>query len=395
MNGPPRLLFVTPVLPATTGNGLAMRAGLVLRALARRYAITLAVLPIYAAPTESLEPELAAACERVLELPAGASLPPPDSRRGRAGLRTVGRLLEPLLARQRFWLDGPFEVLHLFRLAVIPFVREWLSPTRAVGLVQLDLDDLELESRARIAALYRANGQEQAARRETLAAEQAAQQERRALQRIDRVYVCSERDRAALQARSARAEVRVLPNGLTPRPDPGQSDPEAPPTLLFVGTLGYYPNEDAALYFCREVLPRLRRLMGRPIRVLLVGPGPGPAVADLTSNPDVIVTGAVDDLSDYYRQAHCAIAPLRAGGGTRIKVLEAFANRRPVVSTTIGSEGIAVRDGEHLLLADTPELFAEACARLLADPAQRAALATRALDLFEAHYSLDAVAARL
>jgi glycosyltransferase involved in cell wall biosynthesis len=115
----------------------------------------------------------------------------------------------------------------------------------------------------------------------------------------------------------------------------------------------------------------------------------------LSSEPEITVADSVADVADWYRQTHVAIVPLRAGGATRIKVLEAFAYRRPVVSTTIGSEAIDARDGVHLLLADTPDQLAAACARLLSDQALRQTLSARAFELFHERYSLDAVAAYL
>ena len=104
------------------------------------------------------------------------------------------------------------------------------------------------------------------------------------------------------------------------------------------------------------------------------------------------VTGTVDDVGPYYERAQVAVVPLRAGGGSRLKILEAFALGRPVVSTTLGAEGLDVVDGEHLLLADTAAAFAEAVIRLLEDPELSARIAGAARALVEERYDWDTVA---
>src|SRR5262249_34836826 len=150
--------------------------------------------------------------------------------------------------------------------------------------------------------------------------------------------------------------VRV-PTRIAARPRGG------PFTLLFVGTLGYYPNEDAAIYFRAEILPRLQVTAGRSVRLLIVGSNPSARLQALARDHQVTVTGTVPDVTRYYAAADAVIVPLRAGGGTRIKVLEAFGHRRPVVSTTVGAQGIEVTPGTHLLIGDTPRAFADQCAR--------------------------------
>ena len=165
--------------------------------------------------------------------------------------------------------------------------------------------------------------------------------------------------------------------------------------LLFAGTLGYAPNGDAAEFFCHEVLPRLRALAGPPARVAIVGSNPGPSVLRLSQIPEVTVAGNVPSMAPYYAAADVAVVPVRAGGGTRIKVLEAFAYRVPVVATAVGVEGLDAEAGLHLLVADGADEFATACARLLRDPALALALAERAHALLAPRYAFPTVAARI
>jgi hypothetical protein len=123
-----------------------------------------------------------------------------------------------------------------------------------------------------------------------------------------------------------------------------------PFTFLFVGTLGYYPNEDAVAYFCAEVLARLRGAAAGQFQVDVIGTGGLPILSRLSGPPEVRVLGPVHAIAPAYAEPNAVIVPVRAGGGTRIKVLEAFAFQRPVVSTSLGVEGIDACPEEHVLI---------------------------------------------
>jgi glycosyltransferase involved in cell wall biosynthesis len=162
--------------------------------------------------------------------------------------------------------------------------------------------------------------------------------------------------------------------------------------LLFIGTLNYPPNEDAVGHFCSDILPLIRRKFLHPVRIRIVGAVPSPGIVLLSRRyPDVEVVANVPDLAPYYAEADVVIVPLRAGSGTRIKILEAFSFGRPVVSTTIGAEGLALKNREQLLIADEPEAFAGACVELLEDPALCARITKSAQTWLLAHHSLDRV----
>jgi glycosyltransferase involved in cell wall biosynthesis len=187
----------------------------------------------------------------------------------------------------------------------------------------------------------------------------------------------------------------VLPNGFrVPALLPKRSEPEIL-TLLFVGFLQYLPNEDGILFFSNEVLPLIRRRLRLPFRLLVVGRKPPKAVLDLDRIPEVTVIGDVPEVEPYYQSATMAIVPIRFGGGTRIKILEAMALGCPVVSTTLGAEGIEVSNGENILLADTATEIADACIRLAEDKMLRANLSQKGWEMINANYSADAVAGRL
>ncbi len=192
--------------------------------------------------------------------------------------------------------------------------------------------------------------------------------------------VCSELD-AARAAVKGFARVEVVPNGYpVPAVPAGRTVVGDHPTVLFAGTLRYPPNADGARWLVERVAPLLgARVPG--LRVRLVGRHE-PSQRSLDDPPQVTLVGPVDDMAAELARADVVAVPLRYGSGTRLKVLEAFAHRVPVVSTTLGAEGLDVTDGVHLLLADDPDAFASAVARVVGDDGLR----RRVVDAAEAHY---------
>jgi glycosyltransferase involved in cell wall biosynthesis len=186
----------------------------------------------------------------------------------------------------------------------------------------------------------------------------------------------------------------VVPNAVDVehhRRQPGHPRPDGD-TLLFFGSLGYAPNLDGILHFLDRIWPAV--LARRPAtRLEIVGPGAPPALLARRS-AQVELIGFVEDLRPRLAGAAAVIAPLRLGGGTRLKILEAMAMGRPVVSTSLGAEGLEVRDGEELLLADEPAEFAGAVVRLLEDPRLGERLGRAARARVEQRYSWRTAAER-
>lgn len=137
---------------------------------------------------------------------------------------------------------------------------------------------------------------------------------------------------------------------------------------MFLGNLNYYPNQDAISFFMEQVLPKFQQQTAHSIRLDVAGSGAWEGIHKYQANQNFRHVGFVPDVIAAYQDADAVVVPLRAGGGTRIKVLEAFSYRRPVVSTTIGIEGLEVEDGTHVLVADTPDDFAKQCLQLLEKP---------------------------
>jgi polysaccharide biosynthesis protein PslH len=210
---------------------------------------------------------------------------------------------------------------------------------------------------------------------------------------VDHVVVCSELD----VRRSGCDNAVVVPNGGVPADPPAVADRRAVrtgrPTMLFVGALDYEPNTLAVEWFVRHVLPVVRA--HRPDSVVRVVGRGAERLAWAAGVPGVELTGPVDDLGAELRAADVSIVPIRVGAGTRLKVVEALANRLPLVTTTVGCEGIDVVDGVSALVADDARLFADACLRLLGDGDLRTSLAAAGWDLFAARYDWSGIRHRV
>jgi len=195
---------------------------------------------------------------------------------------------------------------------------------------------------------------------------------------VDRLIVCHEGDASHLDASGAT----VVPNGY-PEPDAKPSTPPDSTTMLFVGSLSYEPNYLAVRWFVDHVLDRVRAAVP-DASLSVVGAKRDPSQA--FDHPAVVVHGWVPDVTPYYDEASITLAPLHSGGGTRIKVIEAMARRRPMVATSFAVEGLGVESGSDVLIADEPEMFADHCIRLLTDDHFAAAQVNCAHRTFSRHH---------
>jgi glycosyltransferase involved in cell wall biosynthesis len=212
--------------------------------------------------------------------------------------------------------------------------------------------------------------------------------ERKTVSAFDHVVVVSEQERVKLTG-GARS-VLVCPNGR----EPSAVLPDAPgATVAFVAAMGWAPNVDAAVWLTREIWPLVRERVPQA-QLLLVGKDPAPPVRALAA-ADVEVTGTVADVTPYLARSRVVVAPLRAGGGTRLKIMEALDVGRPVVATTVGCEGLGDLVGRGVVTADTVAGLAGAVADLLLDPAGAAALGQIGHDAVKADHSWDAALAPL
>ena len=210
-------------------------------------------------------------------------------------------------------------------------------------------------------------------------------EERAAWRQFDRITLTSERDEELLRRDAPDKPTAVIPNAVdTDFFRPGEG-PVEPGTILFFGAINYYPNTEGLLFFLDEVFPLVKREQPGA-KLVIVGQMSPPAITSRASD-DVIVTGLVDDVRAYLERAAVVIAPLRIGGGTRLKIVEAMSMGKPVVATSIGAEGLDVQPDENILLADTPGDFARQVARVLRDAALGVRLGDAARQIALSRYS--------
>ncbi len=283
-----------------------------------------------------------------------------------------------------------------------------LFMTRSIDLVQLEFPETSLYTLPRpVPAVFDAHNVEhdllqRVAHSSVSSARRAFNLiESRKVRRLeisawDRATVCvatSESDAERMRCLTS-TRVEVVPNGvdLEAFGSAQQAVPQAG-HVVFTGAMRHQPNADGASWYAREVHPLVQRHI--PTATLsIVGADP-PAAVQALSSTSIEVTGEVDDVRPYLGAAQVVAVPLWSGGGTRLKILEAFAAGRPVVSTTIGAEGIDARDGEHLLLADSPQAFAQAIVRLSEDRELADRLAFAGRQLVEERYGWDRVSRKL
>lgn len=187
--------------------------------------------------------------------------------------------------------------------------------------------------------------------------------ERRAMSRADRTFVCSVLDRDHLRRTMRVDGIKVIPNAVEPV-DPAPL-PDAP-TALFLGSLAYPPNRNAAAYLMREIWPRVRREVP-DAKLVIAGRSPEAVPGSDAPPPGIEFVGFVEDLGPLYAGTRVVCAPIFAGGGTRIKIVEAAAHGRPVVATTLGAEGLELENERQILLRDEPRAFAAAVVELMRD----------------------------
>jgi glycosyltransferase involved in cell wall biosynthesis len=381
-------VLVVPLAPQRSGNGLAMRAGMLLEALAGRWPVELVIVPVSGPPsTGTWAGGLARAVTVIAPVEAATARSHLTRQLADATLRTRLAASAPLSARVSAAAPTlAHEALAALRARgqrprAVFVLRSYLVPfgatlARLLGTrrIIVDLDDDD-------EAYARSIGADEEA-------DAVARLARAWLPDADVVCAAAEGEARAIAARYGLQAVVTIPNAVrlpltAPPPPPGEG------RLLFVGNLTYGPNVEAARLLVEQVLPIVRRhhpqasldLVGRHERRL----------ADLCA-PGVRVHGMVEELEPCYSATDIVVAPVLHGGGTRIKVLEAFAHNRPLVATPLAVAGLAVRDGREVMLGESPQQLAHAVAALLADPGLGARLAEHAARALRARYVQTVVA---
>jgi sugar transferase (PEP-CTERM/EpsH1 system associated) len=378
-----KLLAVVPYLPSPTWGGGA-RSFYVLRMLARTYRVSLVALTTENGPEQQLAPlDLRELVEAIQLIPRAQR----RSRRweqifnfiqGRSTLIRDHQAPRLQAVVDSYLADGSYDAVY-FDCALTAGLR---IPEHVTTLVLQHNIEYELLQRS---YLYEHN----------LFRKWYNWREYRLVKpfelaccrRADVVFVASEREQRLLQDLLPRNLIGVVPNGVDlDFFDPAVDGQEMPNRLVFTGSMDYYPNVHAVLFFARACWPYIRRHVPEA-EWLIVGRNPPAAVRRLARLPGVTVTGSVPDIRSYLAEASVVVVPLRIGSGTRLKILEAFAMRKAVISTALGAEGLAVTPGEHLLIEDQPEAFARAVIALLRDEQRRRRLGEAGRRLVEQAYS--------
>lgn len=207
--------------------------------------------------------------------------------------------------------------------------------------------------------------------------------------KADAIVVTSERERLLLKSMLSHSMIEVVPNGVDiDYFQRNGSEQGVDGRIIFTGSMEYYPNVEAVLFFAQKCWPLIRERLPNATWQI-VGKNPVIDVRKLAKLPGVTVTGSVADVRPYFTEAMVAIVPLLVGSGTRLKILEAMAMQKAIVSTSLGYEGLSVVPGKHLIAADQPEAFAQAVIELLNNPGKRQALGIASRVLVEAEYGWE------
>jgi glycosyltransferase involved in cell wall biosynthesis len=395
-------VLVSPVMPNPYGEGRARRAfQWVLELAANSLSVHLVVVGEEAEAAE-ISDEVRECVQGVVArnaVPGGTRaatvlslLWPPAALTLRAGID--GWITPPNGATKaiRAGLEGldirRIVVFRLFMADVGNLVAQSASGNCSV---EVDLDDLESATHASIARLCFRRGRWREMVTRTAGYRQFSFLERRLLPAYRKVYLAAPEDQASLARRTDGLHVDVMPNRIADRPSVRQQLGKIEqPTYLFIGGYGYLPNIDAALWIAERLCPLLRDALKRPFRALIAGRGASPELERrLRAVPEVDYVGQVESVSVLYAQADIALAPLRAGGGTKFKTLEAFQQECPLVASKHAVRGLSARDGIHYLAAGNAKSFAEACRALADDGALRSRIAASAKQLQQEQFALS------
>jgi glycosyltransferase involved in cell wall biosynthesis len=362
-----KLLLIARTCPWPTTDGEKVRVYNIIRQLSSKYQLTLVYRMMFEEERDS-RPHLEDFCETVVEPWA----PPPRSWVRRLGM--VSRAIKdgyPLFVSPHYHMEvmeavrrvtsfvrfDAVQIEHSFLhpyLSAVPYSKDIAKIITVHNIDFIRLKRISKRMPLNLKRLYF-----------MLVAAHMRRSEIACLNRFDYVVVMSPLETRILANYMVKGRIVEVPNGVdveSIRPIP-LGVLERNKTVLFVGSMDYEANKDGVSWFCNAVWPHIRN-KHRDVEFWIVGRNPCARIRSFGSH-GVVVTGTVDDVMPYYRQARVCIAPLRAGGGTRLKILEAMAHGIPVVTTTLGAEGIALRPGKDALVADEERAFTAGVCRLL------------------------------
>ena len=387
-----RILMLTSRLPFPPREGHQLRSWHLLRALAREHTVTLLSFQRSDDALDECAPLQAIVANlETFPIPAEHSKIPLLAAAARSLLgRTpfvVHKYTSAAMRARIAELIGASDILHVDMLPLMAMVPE-RPRTCKVVLNAHNVEHLLLRQRADV---------EDGAAQRWFLRRQVGKLERfeqSACVRANHVLACSADDVKHLSALAPQTPMSVIPNGVDAHANqPAPGAPKSPRQLVFVGQMGWFPNRDGVEWFLADILPRI--VVARSdVEFALIGK-PGSLVVPEALRANVRLLGFVKEVAPHVQDAGIYVVPLRAGSGTRLKILEAMAFGKAIVTTRIGAEGITLRDGVDAVFADTPQEFAAAVLRLLDAPQEIARLGAAARATAEAHYDWAAIAANL
>ena len=388
-----KILMVAPDLPYPLNNGGKIRTHHLLKNLALNNEVTLVAFDRY--PDELGRNEaLESICTKVISVPIDAHQQRSQKRKMQLlslFRRKPYQYFHNFSPRMQQVIDSclsevQYDVVHVV-LAQMGYYRVTKDP-----LFVLDQQNVEYE------ILYRTYAAEKASIRKLYNFaewKKFQHDEANICRRVDLCLTPSLRDSEILKHHAPKTQFSVVPNGVdsTYFQDSGSHVPEEA-SILFTGTIDYYPNTDGLRYFLSTIFPLIKERLPT-MRFYIAGKDPPPEIEKYATDPNVVVTGFVEDIREYFERSQVVVVPLRIGGGTRLKILEAMAMKKPVVATPIGAEGIDVEDGKNILLEEDPQKFADAVIGLINNLPQQKQLGAAGRQLVEQKYDWISVAANL
>ena len=393
-----KLLFLTPQLPYPPKQGTALRNWGLISHLSQRHEVWLLSFD----DTDKVDPLLQTTCQHI------ATFPTPHRTKADR-LRTLltstmpdmgWRLWSPNFAAQlNHWVTTQnFDIIQIEGIELARYALHSPLVTRHSSLVFDDHNCEYLMQQRWFERDIKNPKRWHAAAYSFVQWRRLIQLERSIIRKAQATLCVSLQDRASIQHLDPTTQPHVILNGIDVAAYQTQPITNNPltnqPALVFTGKMDFRPNIDAMLWFAHEVWPKVKQ--AHPdAKLLIVGQKPSARLDELRSDPNIVLTGEVDDIRPHIAQASVYIAPLRIGSGTRFKLLEAMALRKAIVSTTLGCEGFDVTSGREMIIADAPSHFAQAVNTLLSDEAQRQRMGEAAHQFVSATYDWGAIVPKL
>jgi len=392
-----KILFVTPFLPSPPRFGGQRRLDGLMRGLAQNHEVDVLSFNRTDEWEHSSVEATRKYCREVVHFPNLDIMDTREKRKLQARSLVSLHSFEHLLGARRTDFQRALDrMLKSTRYDVVQFEFSWMTGFRfdnrakSAPVFVLDEHNIEYDILKRTA---RSSGTLPRVIYNSLNWRKLAREERDAWRRFDGIALTSRRDELLLHEEMPTVRTSVIPNGVDVTafaPVVGQGEPGM---LLFFGAINYQPNHDGVLFFIDHIFPKIRA-QNPAARFCILGPGARQEVLSRQGN-GVEILGMVDEVAPYIDRASAIVVPLRIGGGTRLKIVEALAKGKAVISTRLGAEGLDVIHDQHLLLADEPDEFARQVARIFDDPELAARLGKAGRTLMEQQYSWQNIVARL